>query len=82
MKQSIEEIKAILKPWVFIELTCTGASPFNKKNGYAGKSFADSFEFLEVTNGYEHFSNISADPETKTHIILYKDVISMKKHPY
>jgi hypothetical protein len=82
MAQSIDEIKAILKPWQLIELTCKDRSTFDRKVGYAGQSFADSFEFLQVTNEYEHFSNISADPQTRKHIILYKDVHTVKKYPF
>lgn len=81
MAQSPEEFKTILKPWALIELTCNGPVVFNKKVGYSGERFAESFEFWQVTNEYEHFSNISDPPETKTHLILYSDVISLKKLP-
>ena len=81
MALSIEELREILKPWTLIELTCKGPTPFDKKVGYAGKSSGDSFEFLQVTNEYEHFSNISAEPITRTHIILFTDVIKVVKRP-
>jgi hypothetical protein len=82
MAQPIEEIKAILKPWTLIELTSEGTSTFDGKVGYAGESFADSFEFLQVTNEFEHFSNASAEPKTRTHLILYTDVVSVKRYPF
>lgn len=82
MPQTVEEIKAMLKPRALIQLTCKGPSSFDQKIGYVGECFADSFEFLQVTNEYEHFSNISAGPETRTHVILYQDVINLKNYPF
>lgn len=81
MSQSIEEIKSILVPGLLVTLTCKGPFQFTRETGYAGESFADTFEFSEVTNKYEHFSNISDPPETKVHIIRYKDVLNLEKHP-
>lgn len=79
MAQSPEEIKAILKPWELIRLTCKGPVKFEAETGYAGESFTDTFEFKEITNQYEHFSNISDPPETKVHSIRYSDVIDLQK---
>jgi hypothetical protein len=79
MAQSTEEIRAILKPWQLVKLTSKGPVQFKGKKGYAGESYADSFEFKEVTNEYEHFSNVSDPPETTVHIIRYEDVISLSK---
>lgn len=79
MAQSIEEIKKILAPWQLITLTCKGLVPFKEETGYAGASFVDTFEFKEVTNKYEHFSNVSDPPETRVHIIKFVDVINLTK---
>ncbi len=79
MAQSIEEIRKILAPWQFITLSCKGPIAFKDESGYAGESFAETFEFREVTNKNEHFSNTSDDPITKIHVIRYTDVISLKK---
>lgn len=81
MRPSISEIKEILAPGQLIILTCKKPVRFNEETGYAGKNDEDSFEFLEVINKYEHFSNISDPPETKAHLIRYADVIALMKHP-
>lgn len=79
MAQSFEEIKSIIAPWQFVTLTCKGPVPFNNEPGYAWKAYDDYFEFREVLNKNEHFSNTSDDPETKIHVIKYSDVILLKK---
>lgn len=48
--------------------------------GYIGAVKADEFEFDEVTNGYEHFSNISDPPIVKTHVIKLSDVTDLREY--
>lgn len=79
MAQSIEEIKSFLGPWRLVKLTTKGRHGFKDETGYAGAVFDDSFEFKEVLNKTEHFSNISDPPELKGHIIKYTDVILIRK---
>ncbi len=79
MAQSIEEIRALVTPWNLVYLTCKGPTPFDEEQGYALENFDDYFQFGEVLNKDEHFSNISDPPETKTHDIKYSDVITVRK---
>jgi hypothetical protein len=79
MPLTISEIQSILKPWELVILTTKGTPAFNNKQGYAGKSFEENFEFHVVQNEYEHFSNISADPITKVLMIRYEDVVEIRK---
>jgi hypothetical protein len=62
-----------LTPWNLIRLT-SSKPVFNEKQGYVGKVFKDAFEFEEVMNLYEHFSNISDPPILKTHHINFADI--------
>lgn len=79
MPPTISEIKSILKHWTLVILTTNGPHVYNEKQGYAGESFDEDFEFHVVKNEYEHFSNISADPITQVYIIRYEDVVEIKK---
>ena len=79
MAQSIDEMRKLLRPWELVKLTCKGPDEFRGQTGYAAESFADAFEFKVVVNAYEHFSNISAPPETRTHLIRFADVITLEK---
>ncbi len=67
------EFKQFLKPWNLIRLTSSKPA-FKAKQGYVGAIFEDAFEFEEVTNPYEHFSNISDPPMLKTHRVNLSDV--------
>ena len=79
MAQSLEEIKSVIAPWQFATLTCKGPVPVNDEPGYR-KSHDDYFEFREVLNKNDHFSNTSDLPEKKTDSIKYSDLISRKKY--
>lgn len=81
MPLSVSKIKEILAPWRLIILTSKGAIRFKRETGYAGEMTDQGFEFLEVTNKDDHFSNISAPPETKIHRIRYEDVVDLERHP-
>jgi hypothetical protein len=54
--------------------------PFHGAIGYVGAVKADVFEFDEVINGYEHFSNVSDPPIVKTHVIKLSDVIDVREY--
>src|SRR5688572_24704106 len=80
MPQTKQEIISILESKGLVFLTTKGERGFKGKQGYAGNSFADFFEFLVVLNDYEHFSNISDPPITQKHQIRYEDVIEIRKY--
>jgi len=80
MAPTKEEIKSIIESKGLVRLTTKGEGGFKGKQGYAGNSFADFFEFLVVLNDYEHFSNISDPPITETHQVRYKNVIEITKY--
>jgi len=73
------EFKQFLKPWNMIRLT-SRKPLFEAKLGYVGAVFDDAFDFEEVTNPYEHFSNISDPPILKTHRVTEHDVKQFELH--
>jgi len=67
------EFDKFLKQGSLIRLT--SSSPVFEGNlGYVGAVFDDAFDFDEVTNAYEHFSNISDPAILKTHRVSLSDV--------
>lgn len=68
------EIRSLLREGEFLRLTCSGPVVFRQESGYCGTVHDDHFEFLQVTNKYEHFSNISDPPKTRSHEIAFGDV--------
>lgn len=74
-----EEILAKLKRNDYIRLSTSRHTPGG--DGYVGDIFEDRFEFLVVTNKYEHFSNISAPAETIPYIIPFKDIEAIEVNP-
>jgi hypothetical protein len=77
MPLPIDQIKKLLTENSSVTLTCSGPSPFENEIGYIGQVFEDSFEFLQVTNKYEHFSNISAEPKLRANVIEFAHVIQL-----
>lgn len=73
-----EFIKQRLRKGEAVRLTSKGPVIFQKETGYCGEVFEDRFEFKEVLNGYEHFSNISDHAQTKTHVIRFEDVVEVR----
>jgi hypothetical protein len=68
----------IIEPGRYICLTCSGDSPMTGTSGYVGDVSDDSFDFGEVMNAYEHFSNISADPVLKNQRVRFADVVKVE----
>jgi hypothetical protein len=60
-----------------IRLTTSGSEAFVDHQGYVGEVTDHDFEFLVVTNAYEHFSNISADPQFRIYRIPKSDIVNI-----
>jgi len=67
----------LLKTGKHIHLTSSNPA-FKEKGGYVGEVLENSFEFNEVTNAYEHYSNISDPPIFRTHMVQLKDILHIK----
>ncbi len=67
------EFGKFIKPGNLIRLTSSNPV-FKGDLGYVGAVFDDAFDFDEVTNAYEHFSNISDPAILKTHRVNLSDV--------
>jgi hypothetical protein len=67
----------LVRPGSCIWLTCKGDPPGTERAGYVGAVSDLTFEFGEVMNSYEHFSNLSADPELRHEHIRFADVVTV-----
>lgn len=70
-----DEARAKIRSGKLVTVTCTRESP--QGQGYVGDVFDDRFELHVVTNAQAHFSNLSAPPETVSHIVYFKDIINV-----
>lgn len=67
----------LIKPGSCVRLTCEGDPPGTERVGYVGAVSDLTFEFGVVMNSYEHFSNISAEPELRYEPLRFADVVKV-----
>jgi hypothetical protein len=67
----------LIKPGNCVRITCKGDPPGTERVGYVGAVSELTFDFGVVLNSYEHFSNLSAEPELRHEPVRFADVVSV-----